>query len=234
MKLSRSKRVHYTFVIIGVLVLPALGLAANERCKEEPVEVTAGSAHERRLVCSAAGDALQLLGRCGISVRRPLQVELMPEVRHPLGASILGLFDTKQQKVRITAEANISPLINATPYAKLPLRDFFRSLIVHEVIHGVMHQNLRRPATSHAVYEYAAYALQIESLPPAVRQEFLQSFEQSAIHSNTTFSDAILMFDPYFFAARAYSHLMAAPDYCANLTALLEGDVPFIVAMPMQ
>ena len=234
MKLNTSKFVQPTIALFGVLLLPVRPLAGTEHCEKQPVEVTGQSSHENRLVCSAAGDALRLLARCEISARRPLQVDVVPEVRHPLGASILGHFDIRQQKVRIVEEAKIHPLIQGTPYANLPRRDFFRSLVVHEVVHAVMHQNLKRSATSHAAYEYPAYALQIESLPPKVREQFLQSFEQPAIHSDHIFNDAVLMFDPYFFAARAYSHLKAAADHCANLNALLEGEVPFILALPMQ
>lgn len=209
-------------------------LAAQQRCAEAPVNVTAASADERRLACSAANDAIQLLGRCGISLRRPLHVQIMSEVRHPFSGAIFGLFDTKQERVLVTQEANIPSLVKDTPYAKLPQRDFYRSLIVHEVIHGIMHQNLKRPATSHAAYEYPAYALQIESLPPHVREEFLQSFDQTAIKADSTiFSDAVLFFDPYFFAASAYNHFKASTNGCAHLTALLEGEVAFIAPPQM-
>jgi len=234
MKFSQSRTLHAAFAFLGLICLPAGQLTAAALCERDPVEVAARSIEERGLVCSAASDAIRLLGRCGIATRRSLHVELMPEVRHPLGTSILGLYDVRQQKVRITEEANLLPLISGTPYGKLPLRDFYRSLIVHEVIHGIMHQNLKKPPVSHAVYEYAAYALQIESLPSHLRERFLQSFETRAIRLDAIFSDAILMFDPYFFAAQAYSHLNASADYCANLNALLDGDAPFIFAMPLR
>jgi len=207
-------------------------LAAQERCPEAPVDVTAPSSEERRLACSAAFDALQLLARCGISPRRSLHVQIMSEVRHPFSGGIFGLFDTKQERVLVTQEANIPSLIRDTPYAKLPQRDFYRSLIVHEVIHGVMHQNLKRPAATHAAYEYPAYALQIESLPAVVREKFLRSFDQTAMTSDFVFNDSVLFFDPYFFAARAHKHFKASPDRCAHLAALLEGEVSFI-APPM-
>jgi hypothetical protein len=207
------------------------GLAAQEPCAEAPVHVTAASPQERRVACSAAGEALRLLARCNIGPKRPLQVQIMAEVRHPFSGSIFGLFDIKQDKVLIAQEEKIPALVKDTPYAGLPQRDFYRSLIVHEVVHGVMHQNLRRPATSHAAYEYPAYALQIESLPASVRERFLQSFEQDAIRADTLFNDTILMFDPFFFAAQAYRHFTAG-DGCAHLDALLDGEVPFILTMP--
>lgn len=208
-------------------------LAVQERCPEAPVDVSAALPDERRLACSAAYDALRLLERCNISVRRPLRIKIMSEVRHPFSGAIFGLFDVRRESILVTQEANIPFLVEGTPYALLPKRDFYRSLIVHEVVHGVMHQNLKRPATSHAAYEYPAYALQIASLPSSVRDKFLASFDQQAIKADTIFSDSILLFDPYFFAASAYQHFKAsAANGCAHLTALLEGEVAFI-APPM-
>ena len=203
-------------------------LANVDRCPDAPVDVMATSPDERRLACSAANEAIQRLDACGINLRRPLHVQIMSEVRHPFSGAIFGLFDTKQERVLVTQEANMPALVEGTPYAMLPQRDFYRSLIIHEVIHAVMHQNLKRPVSSHAAYEYPAYALQIEALSAGVRDMFLQSFDQQAIKANSIFSDAILLFDPYFFAARAYEHFKASPDGCAHLAGILEGEVSFI------
>ena len=100
---------------------------------------------------------------------------------------------------------------------------------MHEVVHGALHQNLKRPATSHAAYEYPAYALQIESLAPPVREKFLRSFDRAAMKSDFLFNDTVLFFDPFFFAARAYHHFKDSTNGCANLTSILEGEVAFIV-----
>ena len=165
----------------------------RERCPEALADVTAASSDERRLACSAAGDALQMLGRCGIYLRRPLHLQIMSEVRHPFGNSpIFGLFDTKQDRVLVTQEANIQYLVKDTPYAQLPQRDFYRSLIVHEVVHGIMHQNLKWQPASHAAYEYPAYALQIASLPSSVRDKFLRSIPNRARPSEFVLNDTIL------------------------------------------
>jgi hypothetical protein len=200
----------------------------SERCPGISVDVTAASPDERHLACSAAGDAIQLLARCGIKPRQALHVQTLSEVRHPFGGAIFGFFDTKREKILVTQEANIASLVKDTPYAALPQRDFYRSLIVHEVVHGIMHQNLKRPASTHAAYEYPAYALQIESLNPQVRDMFLRSFDKHTVETASLFSDPILFFDPYYFAARAYQHFKASMNGCAHLTALLEGEVAFI------
>jgi hypothetical protein len=204
-----------------------------ERCAEGPVDVTAASVEERRLVCSAAHDAVQRLGRCEIPLRRPLDVQIVNEVRHPLSREpIFGFFDTKRERVIISREAAIPSLAEGTPYAELPQRDFYRSLIVHEVVHGVMHQNLKRSATSHAAYEYPAYALQMDSLPPDVRDRFLSAIPNRARSGELVLNDAILFFDPFFFAVHAYEHLKSAADGCAQLHALLEGNASFVPNLP--
>ena len=204
-----------------------------ERCPDAPVDVTAASVEERRLVCSAANDVVQRLGRCEIPLRRPLDVQILNEVRHPFSRDpIFGFFDTSRERVVVSPEAAIPSLAEGTPYAELPQRDFYRSLIVHEVVHGIMHQNLKRRASSHAAYEYPAYALQVESLPPDVRDTFLRSVPNRAKPGELVFNDAILLFDPFFFAVHAYEHLNSATDGCAQLHALLDGQAAFVPNLP--
>ncbi len=210
------------------------GRMQPHRCAEAQVDVVAESSDERRLACSAASHAIQRLGQCGISPRRPITVQIMSEVRHPRGGAIFGLLDAKREAALVTHEGNAASLVKDTPYAKLPQRDFYRSVIVHEVVHAVMHQNLKRPSTSQAAYEYPAYALQIELLDPDVRDEFLRSFDQATTDAGSMlFNDVILLFDPYVFAARAYHHFKAAADACAHLRGLLRGEAAFIVPSTM-
>ena len=102
-----------------------------ERCAQLSVDVTAGTQDEHSLVCSAAGKALQLLGRCNITPVRPLHVQIMGDVRRPFSEAIFGLFDVKQEKVLVTRESNVPALVENTPYASLPMREFYKSLIVH-------------------------------------------------------------------------------------------------------
>ena len=180
-------------------------------CADVSVNVAAASLEEQYLACSAAGNALQSLGRCEITLKQPLYIEISKVVRNPFGTPIFGRFDTKQEVVFLTQFAGISHLINDTPYNGIPKVDFYKSLIVHEVIHGVMHQNYKRQPTSRAANEYAAYALQIASLPADSRDKFLQVVNETSGKGNILFNDIVLAFDPYFFAARAYEHFSATP-----------------------
>ena len=211
----------------------AVNAAAVSRCPAIPVSVVAGSPEEGDVACSAARTALELLGRCRIHPRKPFDVHIVDEVRHPQNGAIFGLYDPFQQRAVVARPSTLPALVEGTPYAILPPVDFYRSLIVHEVVHAVMHQNLNRRASTHAAYEYPAYALQIESLPPEVRDGFLQSFDQQAVRAASLFNDAVLLFDPFFFAARAYHHFKDATDGCAHISALLDGEVDFIASTQM-
>lgn len=210
------------------------GSGVQQRCAEVSVDVTAPSPIERHLACDAAGQALRRLERCNISPRAPLRIEMSTLVRRPLGGTIFGGFDPAREYVLVTQYENLGPLAAGTPFGLLPQDQFYKSLIFHEVIHAVMHQNYKRPPTSHAAYEYPAYALQIESLPHDVREKFLQIFDIGADKNEFRFSDAILAFDPYFFAARAYEHFGTAADGCAQLHALIQGQVAFIWTQPSR
>lgn len=211
---------------------PTTRLSVQERCTGAPVDVMAASANERHLACDAANHALQLLARCNISPQRPLRIEISNEVRRPLGGVVFGLFDARQEKVLITQYENVASLVSGTPYGELAQREFYKSLIVHEFTHGVMHQNYKRRPVSHSAHEYPAYALQIESLPSASRERFLRGIDVRADGREFVFADSMLAFDPFFFAARAYEHFRASGDGCAHLLALLDGEAAFIWSRP--
>lgn len=212
-----------------VKVVATKAMVAEERCAEAPLHVTAATSSERSLVCSAAESALQLLGRCDISPRRPFRAQITNEIRHPFGDAVFGYFDSKHERVVIRPLETFWSLAQGTPFGELPPHDLYKSIIVHEIVHAVMHQSMNRPATNEAAYEYPAYALQIESLPPDVRSTFLRSLGDRGNGGGFLFNDFILQADPFLFAARAYAHFKASPDGCARLRSLLEGDVPFIL-----
>ena len=210
----------------------AATFTAAQRCADVPVVVTAASPDDGDLVCSAAQQALQLLGRCGISLRRPLPVNILSDLRHPFDRPVLGFFDIALEMVLIRPRKVIVALVKDTPFGELPLRELYASIVVHEIIHGALHQNSVRHVMSYTAGEYLAYALQIESLAPGVRDQFLQSVAKRLTMKNFVFSDVLLSLDPFLFAAHAYEHLKASQNPCSYLTALMEGEVAFISALP--
>lgn len=206
-------------------------VAWTSTCPAAPVKVAAASPEERELVCQAAAEAIRLLARCQISPQRLMHVEISDVVRNPFGSPIFGRFDAGQEIAFVTRYAQIASLTEQTPYSEISPADFYKSLVVHELVHGVMHQNYRRSPMSRAAWEYPAYAIQLASLPPNAREKFLHMINSRSSKGDLLFNDIILAFDPYFFAARAYEHFTGGSGGCSQVRALLEGEVQFIATL---
>lgn len=202
--------------------VPCAGVMANT--------ITASDA-EHHLICEATEAAIDRLGQCAISLKRPLSIKVSDVVRNPFGSAIFGRFDGEMDTILVTRSDHIEALTGDTPYRQLPLPDFYKSLIVHEVVHAAMHQNYRRQPTSRAAYEYPAYALQLDALPPDLRHKLLLTNRANEERS-ILFNDIVLSFDPFLFAARAYEHFAAPGASCSRLQTLLDGDVDFIITLP--
>jgi hypothetical protein len=206
----------------------------EKRCPGSLVEVSGTTSGEHSSTCAAANRALQFLERCGMAPKRPIHVAIQDEVHHPHSGLVFGLFDPAKEVVRIARQARLPKLIKQTPYAMLPLDAFYASLVVHEVVHALMHQYQSKRATSQAAYEYLAYALQIESMPPAVRATFLEPFNPAEFSSDILLNDFLLFLKPQYFAARAHTLFSRAGDRCTHIQALLKGELAFIVSTPMR
>lgn len=101
-------------------------------------------------------------------------------------------------------------------------------MVVHETVHAIMEQNQTAQPSSRAAQEYPAYAIQWATMAPASRQAFLRQFDLADTRVTDIFADAILMFDPYYFGARAYTHFEAMGQSCSVLNALLADRASFI------
>ena len=151
-------------------------------------------------------------------------------VRHPLGRPALGFFDIVNERILIRSREVIPSLVSGTPFAAIPIGEFYESIVVHEIIHGALDQNIRWHVMGHTAGEYLAYALQIESLSPSARDTILQHVANRVNTDAFVFTDILLSMDPFFFAAQAYQHFKATSDSCATVFALLNGEAPFISA----
>ena len=218
-------------MLILLAIMPAAA-SAGERCPSTGHSVVVSSAppDDHALICAGARQALQRLEQCAIAPKQSITINVLSEVRHPLAGLIFGYYDLEKRHIALSRLESIPELMKDTPYEGVPYREFYQSLAVHEVVHSVMHQNLKRPARSQTAYEYPAYALQIASLPPDARARFLKSFDGGRIKTAEPFSDTILSFAPYFFAARAHDHFVTSPDGCARLRAVMTGDGDFVAA----
>jgi hypothetical protein len=159
-----------------------------------------------------------------------VSVHVLENARHPQKGPTFGLFD--RQNAIVVRPSRATALAAGTSYAHLPETEFYKSLVVHEVVHAVMDQNYVRQPDTQAAHEYPAYALQILSLPSTVRDELLRAMNSTPNPSGFFFNDLLLAMDPLSFAVIAYEHFTADADGCLHLNALLKGEVDFITTLP--
>jgi hypothetical protein len=201
---------------------------AQAACAQLPIVISGPVEDDRKLACLGAHLAIDLLGRCDILLHRPLRLEIAEQIVHPLGRPVLALFDVVKERILVRSSQRVAGLVSNTPFAAVSPREFYVSIVVHEVVHGVLQQSSEGRLLSHIANEYLAYALQIESLPANARRAFLLSFPNGPSTADLLFSDVMLSLDPYLFAARAYEHFSAFADRCGLVKSLLDGDPSFI------
>ena len=213
-------------VIVACFASLPAGAAGGNRCpaSEHAIVVSGANEDESVLIRAGAQQALDLLARCRITPRETIDIRVEEGVRHPLAGLIFGYYDLEARHIVLAHLPSIPALMQGTPYEGIPHRDFFQSLAVHEVVHSVMHQNMKQSAQNQASYEYPAYALQIAALPVEARALFLKAFDSERIRKAAPFSDTILSFAPYFFAARAYEHFVGSPDGCERLRTIMTSE----------
>jgi len=122
------------------------------------------------------------LARCGLAPRLRYSIRFVPEVKNELGNCIFGQFRPSEQLAIVLGHGALMTLVKAIPrddpssvYRRLPAAELHYSLIVHEVGHAIVHQNLSLPPCR-PVHEYVAGLLQVSSMSDASRRIFLESF----------------------------------------------------------
>lgn len=201
--------------------------ATADRCPGTEAEYRGIDADERRRICDAAAAAEAILANCGVKPVRPYVVRIVPEVRNPYGNCIFGRYRSDLDVAEIVSPAATANLVATIPagepmavYNKLPHADLHRSLVVHEISHAIVQQNLKVPPC-HAIHEYVAAVAQLGSLPEGSRSAYLNHFAGEDIYTTDMFNDIVLAMNPARFAAAAYRHFQRPENGCAFVQRLL-------------
>ena len=85
-------------------------------------------------------------------------------------------------------------------------KDFYESLIIHEVAHFIAEKIAGRKIEN-TLSEYIAYVVQLSQMLPTMRQEILGQRHLTAFKTEEINLD-IMMFDPVIFGVKSYLHFM--------------------------
>ncbi|CFX37522.1 conserved exported protein of unknown function [Candidatus Filomicrobium marinum] len=228
--MARNRRYVLGFtVLLLASVAHALGVRALALdCPGIPIEVSGSSDVEGRAVCASAKRANAFFEYCGLPQKRKLRVEILSEVIQPFGLPVIALFDAKRWRIQIsTFEAMRTILLPGSAYRRLPLRDVYDSLVVHEVAHAVFREHIGHRNLPIAAHEYVAYAVQINSMPTKTRDLFLSTFQRPTSLDVEMFNDIYLAMAPLRFGANAHRHLFRHGQSCEMLSKIVAGRVVF-------
>jgi len=202
--------------------------AGSLLCPGTSITIRADNDAAAARICAAAIWTRSFLERCDFQQRRNLTIEVVEELRHPLGVPVIALFDGNSWKIQIsTYDVTQSLILPSSVYHRLAPQDVYDSLVVHEVAHALFRERaagFQLPVTAH---EYVAYAIQIASLPPESRELFLSSFPRQTPGGYAMFNDIYLAISPLGFAANAYRHLFRDANPCETLKRIATGKEEF-------
>ena len=207
---------------------------AGERCSDHWLNIdvnaeTAGFAAKR--FCKPASWAIDQLDHCGLAIKERLTIEVVDDLRHPFGIPVVGKSDSAKFRIQVASPAQVRQLASKEiALAKVDLRALHESIVVHEVIHAVLWQQLDQldnDNMSEIAAEYVAYAFQLSSLPEVDRGYLLAAFPREPPRDLGPFNSMALQLNPLRFATNAYRHLTSVADRCGFLSKIISGEVEF-------
>lgn len=215
-----------------VAALAALALCAPLRAEPRPCAdayftVDAEDAALAARICTLAQDIRQDLGRCGLTQRRSLTIEIVDDVAHPMGIC-LAYFDCDYDLIRVTHPDLFSRHLEAdAAYARLPGDVALRAVLTHELTHALVAQGAGTRQVDIVDQEYIAAAMELELMDPEWRNVFLQSAPVPLPPSEGLIDIWIYGFTPRKFAVNAWQHFRLPENGCPLVQRLVAGEASF-------
>jgi hypothetical protein len=214
--------------VVGLGILPAASSADTTGVLECPrigVDVYAGSARDRALVCAGAGRAVAFFRSHGLESKHKIPVTLKDSAIVNHGAHI-GLYDARDESIRFLSFAQAVLLCEKQSPFGTPMDEaLYTSFATHEVAHALADQHIRSPSGRRLAQEYLAYVAQISTMDAYKRQDILQRYDIGAFANPHEISLTYYALDPNAFGVKVYKHFQTLPDQTTFLHALLAGEV---------
>jgi hypothetical protein len=207
---------------------------AEEQCSSRWLSIEANAENEgfaEKHLCKPASWAIEQMNHCGFAIKEKLTVEVVEDLRHPFDMPVVGKSDSAEFRVQLATPSQCRQLARKEiALAEVDFHALYESIVVHEVIHAVLWQQLDHPQTesiSEIAPEYVAYAFQLLSLPETDRRNLLAAFPRAPPRDLGPFNYMALQLNPLRFATNAYRHLMSVDDRCEFLRKVISGEVAF-------
>ncbi len=192
-----------------------------------PVGVHAPLPSERSSICRAATHVVKFLQSCGIEAKSALKIEAVQELVGVEGRAY-GCFDRSTGAIQLlTLDRCAEQLKTDDSRPGIDPADYFQSIVVHEVAHGILAQQEGAAELPLVAHEYLTYALQIDSMTPSSKQALLKPLHDRGGLSIKLPHEILLMMNPAAFGAIAYLHFKSSADQCSTIRSVIRGEVIF-------
>ncbi|WP_157771549.1 DUF6639 family protein [Thioclava nitratireducens] len=212
-------------LIAGLLVATAsIAGAENTLCQTAALTVEGGTPVARDRICRIAAREIPKLAACNVMVPEGLTIrfdETLPE-------DCIGLFHCGEAFVRL-----LPPDLMAESrkperaFSGVPDDLYFDSVVVHELTHAAYDKVECPFSDCSATAEYAAYAMQVRSMPIAGRE----AFEAAAVVDHRITREELnatyYTLSPDRFAQKAWLHFIQREDGCDHMGQIMGGAVFF-------
>lgn len=214
-------------VMRAALAVFVASVAAAEPvpCRDPAIRVEAPEALRAR-ICAEAEAALGALAACNLPLRRPILIDVVDEVLHPM-STCLGAYDCADDRIRLVVRDDYSALVApGDPYAAIPGSVLLGAILTHETTHALVEQNAGGRVVPLVDHEYIAAAMELERLPEEWREVILADAGLAA-PSEGRIDIWIYRLAPRRFAANAWLHFRLPGNGCALVGRLLSGEESF-------
>lgn len=206
------------------------GSAQTLECGTTDVSISGGTADLRTEACNTVASSRALFDQCNM---RPFPSNLHIEIIDEIDANCVGLYHCGVHSIEVLSpkamEAALSP---DSIYEFMPTRDYFHSVITHELSHAT-YDGVSCPfETCVATNEYVAYSMQILSLPPHVRAMLETDVDWPRVIHRDEINPMILYMAPDVFALKAWQHFLQQDDACGLVEQIMDGQYYFDHDMP--
>lgn len=192
-------------------------------CPDSVVSVTSGSSQLAETVCEAAAFAEEMFGQCNVpSLDRPVAIHVVDDLMD----GCVALYHCGNDKIEVLTPGKVDERRDPDgAFSFLPSKDYFRSIIVHELSHAAFDSVPCPFSSCAAANEYVAYSMQVMSLSEEEQRTFAARADLDRKVSRDELSKMILYFAPHRFAQRAWTHLQQRDDPCAFIGQITDGTV---------
>ncbi len=181
-------------------------------------------------LCSLASSVRDALGTCGLVQSRPVAIEVVDDLRHPMG-DCLASYDCDEEVIRLTSPDSFRGALDPDAlYARLPEDVLTKALLTHEMAHAFATQAAGERRIDIVDQEYIAAAMELHLMEPRYRAVILDAAPVDAPPSETLIDIWIYGFSPRRFAVNAWRHFQEPENGCALVRRIVAGEASFAKA----